>query len=103
MKLAEFHGESGEIYQFTVYEIGEDFPEICAVYVFAKAQGTLLRPIYIGQTRNLGQRMQHHHKLGCSLLFGANCICVMKVNENYLELIESDLIAAYLPPCNEQL
>ena len=102
---AEFTGKSGS-YSFGVYPWGTDFTAIGAVYVITKrtadadTKGTH-HFIYLGQTADLSERFDNHHKASCFTKNGANCICIhLEGNEKTRLAIESDLIAGNDTPCN---
>lgn len=99
-------GASGTKYSFNIYPYGTNFKEIGAVYSISKrtaksdGSGTHTQ-IYIGQTNNLSERFDDHHKKSCFKRHNANCHSIhQESNENKRLEIEKDLINAYDPPCN---
>ena len=99
-------GASGTEYTFNVYPYGTEFKEMGAVYYISKRTekadggGTHTR-IYIGQTGDLSERFDDHHKESCFKKHNANCHSIhQESNENTRLKIEKDLIDAYEPPCN---
>lgn len=101
-----FKGKSGNKYTFNVYSFDTDFKAIGAVYFVTerteKADGTGSHTrIYVGQTGDLSERIDNHHKQDCFEENDANCICVhSESNEDKRLEIEADLIDNYNPPCN---
>lgn len=99
-------GESGNMYQFSVYPFDTKFNSVGAVYVITrrtvKADGKGdHHVIYVGETENLGDRFDNHHKAGCFDRHNANCICVHRDNDGRSRLDkEADLIKANSPACN---
>jgi len=99
-------GKSGKKYDFEVYSIDTAFNEVAAVYAVTKRYKNSSNEfkhtvIYIGQTDNLKERHDNHHKEECFKRNDANCICVHQdSNEKSRLAKEADLIAAYDPPCN---
>ena len=99
-------GKSGRKYEFDVYSIDSDFPRVAAVYAVTKrtrkADGGLTHHvIYFGQTGNLPERFDDHHKADCFARNGANCVCVHRDSNEASRLKkEADLVAAYNPTCN---
>lgn len=99
-------GASGKKYKFNVYPYDTDFKSIGGVYYISKrtekndGSGTHSK-IYIGQTGDLSERFDNHHKEICFQKHGANCksIHAEASEEKRLE-IEEDLINALRPPCN---
>lgn len=107
-KLADvtFIGASGTNYEFEVYPWGTNFNAVGAVYFVTERSrnsdgGYNHSRIYVGQTSDLSERFDDHHKAGCFGKKGANCICVHTEDIESRRLrIEADLIAKYAPPCN---
>ena len=111
-KTRTLTGESGQeykfdVYTFDVYPIDTDFEPLGAIYCISKrvekSDGTGRHTtIYIGQTGDLSERFDNHHKEDCFKLHNANCISIhfKSKKSNRLE-IETDLIGAYNPPCND--
>ncbi len=99
-------GASDIKYAFNVYPYGTEFKAIGAVYYISKrtekADGTGSHDkIYIGETGDLSERFDNHHKEPCFKMYNANCISIhQESNENKRLIIEEDLIDAYNPPCN---
>jgi hypothetical protein len=99
-------GASGSSYKFTVHSWDTKFNPIGAVYVITKRTE---KPggvgshtyIYVGQTGDLSERFDDHHKINCFRRNGANCICVHPDANKASHLKkEEDLIQALNPPCN---
>ena len=95
-------GKSGRQYEFKCYPIGTEFRPVAAVYAVTKRKTDRTHTvIYVGQTSNLPERFDDHHKAACFSGHGANCICIHRDNnESSRQEKEADLIAAYNPPCN---
>lgn len=74
-------GASGREYTFNVYPLNTEFAEIPAVYAVTKrykrSDGVWAHDVdYVGQTGNLPERFEGHHKADCFRRHGANCVCV---------------------------
>lgn len=99
-------GESGNKYQFSVYPFDTNFKSVGAVYAITrrtvKADGNGDHAvIYIGETEDLGDRFDNHHKAGCFDRHNANCICIHRDDGARSRLAkEADLIKAESPACN---
>lgn len=99
-------GASGAKYEFTVYPFGTDFEAIPAIYYISKRTeksdgGGNHLEIYIGETNNLSERFDNHHKASCFRRYKANALSIrQESNESKRLKIEKDLIDAYKPPCN---
>ena len=96
-------GQSGKEYTYWIYDIGTSFGKAPANYVFAKfTKPDTLLAIYIGETEDISERFDNHHKMPCIRQNGAAHICVHKSSEDKEERCaeESDLIANYHPVCN---
>ena len=97
-------GHSGKEYTYWVYDIGITFNKSPANYVFAKTtKSDTLRAIYIGETEDISERFDNHHKMTCIRDNGATHICVHKSSDDKKVRCEeeSDLIANYHPVCND--
>jgi predicted GIY-YIG superfamily endonuclease len=95
-------GQSGQQYRFNVYPADTAFNTVPAVYAVSQRENNGNHNIlYIGQTDNLPERFDNHHKLQCFQRQGFNAICVhQEPNERSRLSKESDLIAKYNPHCN---
>ncbi len=95
-------GLSGRQYNFGVYKYGTNFKPIGVVYaVTHRNSASEYDVIYIGQTEDLSDRFDNHHKESCFIRNNVNCICVhTESNENQRLRIEQDLTHNYNPPCN---
>jgi hypothetical protein len=99
-------GASGTDYKFNVYPYGTEFKEMGAVYYISKrtekpdGSGSHSK-IYIGQTGDLSERFDDHHKEPCFKKNNANCHSIHSETDERKRLnIEKDLIDALNPPCN---
>lgn len=107
-KLGELvlEGASGASYTFSVYPWGTNFKAIAGVYYVSKREaksdgGGTHTKIYVGQTEDLSERFDNHHRADCFRRHGANCISVHLDDDEDSRLAkESDLINALDPPCN---
>jgi len=104
MKLT---GASGTEYSFDVYPIENSFNPVGAVYYISKrtqkTDGTGFNHsnVYIGQTGDLSERFDNHHKSNCFSQHNANCVSIHQDESEDSRLDkEADLIKAYQPPCN---
>lgn len=103
-----YKGKSKTDYRFNLYPMGTGFNNIGAIYIVTKREvnegkgtHTLL---YVGQTEDMSNRFDDHHKQDCFDSRGGNCIGVYQLStQKERDAVEQDLIAAYNPPCNDQL
>ena len=59
-------GESGSNYKYWICPMGTFFKEAPGNYIFAKETSPgRWTPIYIGQTGDLSERFDNHHKMPC--------------------------------------
>src|SRR5204862_34065 len=94
-------GASGRTYQFEVHPWGTPFNPLGAVYAVLQSRTDGL--IYIGQTGDLSERFDDHHKATCFDRHGKTHIGVCtEASEQRRLAIESDLIANYKLPCNDK-
>jgi excinuclease UvrABC nuclease subunit len=90
-------GASGTKHTFTIYPLNTQFNAVGGVYLILK-QNTVL---YVGQTGDLSERFDAHHKACCWLRHQADRMAVMGVaNESQRLQIEADLIKSHNPTCN---
>lgn len=90
-------GASGAQYQFALYAIGTKFKPLPAVYVFLNGNN----PVYVGETADLSERFDYHHKAQEIRVNGADRIGVMIQHDGRRRLaIERDLLLNYRWPCN---
>ncbi len=97
-------GRSGAKHEFQVFSWGTDFKPLGAVYVVLKRRTDgRYDVIYIGETGDLSERFDNHHQTACFTRNGKTHIGVhLESSEQRRRAIESDLIANYNTPCNEQ-
>ncbi len=102
-------GTSGRRYEFGVYGIETQFARRAGVYAitrrYQKPDGTAFthEVIYVGQTGDLPERFDNHHRISCFRGNNANCVCVHTDDSGRSRRSkESDLIDGYDPPCNRQ-
>ena len=100
-----FVGTSGTKYRFEAYAFGTTFKALGAVYIFTvrtvKDGKGSHDPIYIGQTGDLSERFDDHHKAKCIKSKNPTCICIHLNDSDKSRLaIETDLLANRNPPCN---
>jgi hypothetical protein len=101
-----FKGISGQAYTFNVHSWGTPLKSIGGIYVVTRAKpnlqgGRTHDVLYVGQTGDLSERFDAHHKADSFRRHGATDICARVEQSERARLnIEADLIAAYNPPCN---
>ncbi len=95
-------GASGTSYTFTTYPWGQAFNPAGAVYLVLRHKGnTNYDLLYVGQTGNLAERFDNHHKQPCFNRNGKTHIAVLPEPREASRLqIETDLIRNYNPDCN---
>ena len=99
----EWKGKSGQAYTYHLYNIGTQMDPVPANYIFAKAtEPNRFRAIYIGQTGDISERFDNHHKMPSIKKEGATHVCTHKssTSETERQAEESDLIANYKPISN---
>ncbi len=95
-------GKSGKKYEFSVYPWGTTFKALGGVYlVLKKKQTGGYDVLYVGQTGDLSERFDDHHKQGCFNRNGKTHIAVKVESVEKTRLaIERDLSDNYNPTCN---
>ena len=106
LATATWKGKSGRSYEFDVYPIGTTFKALGAVYIFSRRTTDLNGKVthdlaYIGQTGDLSERFDNHHKAPAIKKRGANAISIhLNGVESQRLNIETDLCRLHNPPCN---
>lgn len=102
IETVHWEGSHGLVYEYGVYEIGTNFKPLPANYIYAQfLPGRGWRPVYIGQTTNLRDRVRQHHKIQCIQEQGAAYIhahLTPTTEERCAE--ERDLLERWEPICN---
>ena len=85
-------GASGRTYTFWVHELGTTFnANQPPVYVVMREDPQQYVVVYIGQTGDLAERFEDHHKRSCMAKHGANRIAVQVQRDEAERLaIEND-------------
>jgi len=98
-------GKSGKTYEYYVHPIGTAFVSKPGNYIYAASAGGKWKACYIGQTKDLKERLADHEKEACAKRHGATHIHahVTTGGEVVRKAEEKDLILAHQPPCNDQL
>ena len=102
-----FKGRSGRAYRFKVYALGTKLRRLSGVYVVTKRrrneQGKYGHiALYVGQTEDLSQPFDQHHKAAEFLRRGANSICLQSDDSEDSRVVkQGDLVAALRPACND--
>jgi hypothetical protein len=102
----ELAGASGRKYTLHIFGGDVQFKPGGGVYVITRAApgqngGLTHQILYVGQTGDLSERFDQHHKAESCRRHGANRICAMLAGDEQTRLaIERDLVAQYNPPCN---
>ncbi len=96
-------GASGTEYKYWIYPIGCKLAAKPGNYIFAKevSPGRYI-PIYTGETGNLSERFDGHHKAGCINSQGATHIHAHLNNggQNARRAEEGDIVHKWSPTCN---
>lgn len=96
-------GKSDRTYLHYVYPIGYTFKQVPGNYIFAKeTQPGRWTPIYAGETGDLSERFDNHHKMPCIRSQGPTHIHVHESSTNAIarRAEERDIIDRWNPPCN---
>ena len=99
----DWTGQSGQKYRYWIYPIGTTFTAVPGNYIFAReTEPARFRPIYIGETSDLSERFDNHHKMACIKRHAATHIHVHQNDGGQVSRRqeESDLIAKWNPTCN---
>ena len=102
-KTIKWTGKSGNKYQYWIYSLDVTFSAEPGNYVFAQeTKPGSWKPIYIGETSDLSERFDSHHKASCIQRHGVTTIHVQKnsATDDDSRNEESDLISHWNPTCN---
>ena len=101
--MIQWEGASGATYGYWVYPIGTPLKAEGGNYIFAKeTRPGSWAPAYVGQTSNLAERFEDHHKKWCIKQHGATHIHAhLNAKERERLVEEADLIKNWHPPCND--
>jgi len=97
-------GQSGKEYTYWIYRIGTSYKSEPGNYIFAKETNpNTFKPIYIGQTDDLSERFDNHHKMPCIRQNSSTHIHVHINAEGERQRLaeEADLINRWHPACND--
>jgi len=96
-------GKSGKMYKYTIYDLGTQFSAVPGNYLFVKklANGSH-NILYAGETGDLSERFDDHHKMTCIMRQGATHIHVHKSSgdKKVRRAEEADIREEWDPPCN---
>ena len=105
MATLTIKGKSGTEYTFSVHKLPVNFKKEGGVYLYTKLleDNKTHRYIYLGITKDLSDRFDHHHKAECIKKEGATHLCAFtESNNTRRESIEEDLLVSISTKCNEQ-
>lgn len=97
-------GKSGKEYKYWIFEIGHPLKQVPGNYCFAKeTEPSKWRPIYFGETGDLSERFDNHHKMPCIRQEGATHIHTHESSADKETRLaeESDLVERWHPKCND--
>lgn len=99
----EWTGASGRTYKHWIYKLPPNFKAEPGNYVFAREVSPgRWAPVYIGETADLSERFDAHHKAECIRRNGATHIHAHLNSKGKAarQAEEADLIARWKPSCN---
>lgn len=98
----DWTGASGTKYKYWIYPLGQSFKAESGNYCIAKETSPgRWTPIYFGETSDLSERFDNHHKAACFRQNGATHIHAhLSGNKNDRLSEEADLIKHWNPTCN---
>lgn len=102
-KTIEWRGASGKSYKYWIHRLPPNFSPVPGNYIFAKEVSPgKWKPIYIGQSDDLSERFDNHHKADCIARNGATHIHAHKnaAGETSRLAEEADLVKRWSPICN---
>ena len=106
LRTITWTGKSGLSYTYYIYPFGTPFEAKPGNYIFASETGfNSFTPIYFGETEDLSERFDYHHKMPCILRNRATHVHVHLNERGVLarQAEERDLILRWSPTCNAWL
>ena len=99
----DWQGASGTPYTYEIVPIGSTLPAAAGNYVVCRRNDNgSYSAIYAGETGDLSERLDDHHKADCFKRYGATHVSYhanyVGVDARHAE--EQDIIGGYNPPCN---
>ena len=99
-----WEGASGKKYNYWIHKIGTSFVNKPGNYIYAKETSPRKwKPVYIGETGSLAERLANHEREECALNNGATHIHGhTSTTGRHIRLVEeADLIEKWKPACNK--
>ena len=100
----EWPGKKGQSYTYYIFPIDTNFDQNPGNYVFAKETSPRRwTPVYIGETSDLSERFDNHHKMPCIRRAGATHIHahINRAGAQARRSEEADLVNRWKPQCND--
>jgi len=104
VRRCTWKGQSGQTYLYGIHEIDTTHKSVPGNYIFAKeTKPRTWEAVYIGQTDDLSERFDNHHKMPCIHRNGATHIHTHESSpdESVRQAEETDLIQYNHPICND--
>ena len=95
-------GGSRRTYDFYLFHVDVTLGQGAGCYAFIEATKTGYSLVYIGETGDLSERFDSHHKGRCIKRHGATWKGVYRTaSKAQAQRVEGDLLRRYSPPCND--
>jgi hypothetical protein len=97
-------GQSGTVYRYEIYPLDTTFRPLPGNYIYAgQSEAGEWVPLYVGQTRDMHQRLEGQEKLQPAMQQGATHIHMHYDQKGQATRCteERDLIVRWQPVCNE--
>lgn len=104
-EIIHWTGASGKKYKYGIYKIGTSFKDCPGNYIFAKETSPgHWRPLYIGETEDLRDRLSDHEKMPCVTRNGGTHVHVhvSSSDTDVRRIEENDLLDKWDPICNKE-
>ena len=100
----KWKGKSGKEYPYNIHKLDVTHSAVPANYVFTRItpDGTFA-PIYVGETGDISERFDWHHKWDCIVENEVSHICTHRSSDDpkIRQAEEQDIIYNYSPTCND--
>lgn len=99
--VVRVNGTLGRTYSFHSYPWSTPLAKVGGVYVVLNAGSVTMPILYVGQTGDLSERFDNHHKARCFTNHGrTHLAALVEPSASTRRLIEAELIRQHNPPCN---
>lgn len=102
VRVCEWHLKNGEVLKFSIYPFETSWNDCAGLYIFARNQGDIWYPEYIGQALSFRDRLPNHERWQEARLRGTTNVHALAVGwQSDRDRLEKMLIEAFKPALND--